>query len=129
MLNIITLIIFFIVIAAVIALQIILSKKNNKWLGLILPIVSLLFSILLTFYTANYSTASITEHTISDDGTVIEREIYEKASTNGSVPLSALFLFLFSNIWTIIFIAIYLVCRGKRRKENLLEKMSIQDLE
>lgn len=40
------LIIFLAVVIGVIWLQIFLSKKDNKWLGLILPIVAFLFGLL-----------------------------------------------------------------------------------
>lgn len=41
-------IIFIILIAGIVALQIFLSGRQNKWLGLILPAISLLVSSVLT---------------------------------------------------------------------------------
>ena len=38
--------VFLLFIAGVIALQVFLSKRENKWPGLVLPIMSLLFSLL-----------------------------------------------------------------------------------
>ena len=53
--------VFFIVLcAAVIVLQIFLSKKENKWAGLILPFISFSFSLLtvlgILLYTTNTGT-------------------------------------------------------------------------
>lgn len=45
MFNIMNIIILLIIIVGGIFLQIFLSKKENKWLGLILPIITLTFSL------------------------------------------------------------------------------------
>ena len=92
--------------AGIIVLQIFLSKRVNKWLGLILPIISIMFSIL----------------------TVLGLAVYDNQST-AEIIFQLIMVFLLSNIPTIILLAIYLACREKFKKNRELDKMSIQDLE
>ena len=91
--------------AGSVVLQIFLSKKENKWLGLIQPILSLLITL---FYTA---------------GMIVPPTV-----TFGFI-IQTLWGFLLTNIPTFIYLAIYFACRGKQRKKKQLEKMNIQDLE
>jgi cytochrome bd-type quinol oxidase subunit 2 len=89
-----------------IILQIFLSKRENKWLGLILPIVNVIFSIIFYLNMAVLREQSITEKI-----------------------MQFIMVFLISNIPTIIFIAIYLACREKFKKKKEIERMNIHDLE
>jgi CHASE2 domain-containing sensor protein len=98
---IILLIFAFLIFIAFIFLQIFLSNKDNKLLGLILPVITFLFSLVIVSSIAfdNYYGLPI-------------------------VPIAfALF------IPTIILFALYAACRGKKNKRRALEKMSIQDLD
>ncbi len=95
-----------ILLAGTIALQIFLSKRENKWLGLILPIISLIFSIFTILSMMVYANQSIAE------------TIYQFVMA-----------FLLSNIPTIILLAIYFACREKFKKNRELDKMNIQDLQ
>ena len=85
-----------------VVLQVFLSKRESKWPGLILPLLSLLISLLLVL--------NVTVH-------------------NGEFPwrpiLASLIL---GNIPTVILLAIYAVCREKFRKQSELDKMNIKDL-
>jgi predicted permease len=100
--GIITLLAFvFFVFLAFIFLQTFLSKKTNKWVGLILPIITFCFSsiIVLSIALDNYY------------GLLV-------------VPIAfALF------VPTAVLVAIYIACRDKRNKQRALEKVSVQDLE
>ena len=87
-----------------IVLQIFLSKKESKWLGLILPIIALGVSLLFVLNVAN----------IGEPSTVV-------------VTLISSFLLL--NIPTAVLLVIYAACRGKRKRQRDLGKMSVQDLE
>ena len=90
----------------IIILQIFLSKRENKWLGLILPMISVLFSI-MTLITL----------TVMWDVSVVER------------IGQSIMLLVVSNIPTIILMAIYLACREKSKKKKEMDKMNIQDLQ
>lgn len=94
------------VILAAIWLQIFLSKKENKWLGLLLPFISFAYSLLMVFSIA-----------ILDSMT--KWEIFVLIAST----------FFMANIPTVILLAIYFGCREKIRRKKALEKMNIRDLE
>lgn len=86
-------IIVLLVLAVAIVLQVFLSKQKDKRLGLILPLVGLIYSITTIFGI-----------TIGKDTTV------------GEAMGLAISTFLLSNIPTIILITIYLGYRGKLKQ-------------
>ncbi len=90
--------------AALILLQITLSKRESKWLGLIIPIVSFGFSILWVLGIPYYLSSS-------------------------GLAFKVILVFLIANIPTAIFLAIYFICREKVNKISEIDKMTIQDLE
>ena len=85
-------------------LQIFLSKKANRWLGLILPIITFVFSLIFTMNIRDMGNAW--QNTISIASTL-----------------------LLTNIPTAILLAIYFACREKLKRKSQINKMSIQDLE
>ena len=87
-------------------LQIFLSKKKSKWFGLILPIITFLYSLLMVLGLAAY------------DG-----------MTGGEIFMLIASTFLISNIPTIVLLGIYFGCREKMKLRSQLDKMNIQDLE
>lgn len=87
-------------------LQIYLSKRKSRWLGLILPGIPFLYSLLMVFSAAVY------------DG-----------MTGSHIFVLLASVFLLSNIPTIIFLGIYFGCRGKMKLRAQLDKMNIQDLD
>lgn len=92
-------------IAGVIALQIFLSKSESKWLGLVLPIIAFLFSLLDPLNMAAPS-----------------------EGVRAGFIVQMIIVWLLGNIPTIVFLAIYFGCRGKQRRNKQLNKMNIQDL-
>lgn len=132
---ILALILFF---GGLIWLQIFLSNKQNKWLGLIIPLVWLLFSMIpmlifpmYTTSTTATSTTSISNDMITDGDLIYEENITQESEkpTIGSIIATAAPIFIITNIPTLVFLIIYFVCRGKFKKNFELEKMNIQDLE
>lgn len=112
-------------------LQVFLSKKNNKWLGLIIPIICFMFSITIVFSLSMFNTA-----TTSVIETIDGAEVTNKTTTLQSDKPSVISMlvtvtpvFFISNIPTVIFLAIYFACREKIKIRNELDKMNIQDLE
>jgi len=97
--------ILIVIFAVVIALQLFLSKKENKWLGLILPAIFFIYSILMVLNIA-----------VSD-----KMNAWDIFSMIASA-------FLLTNIPTIILLGIYLACREKIKRNAELNKMNIQDL-
>lgn len=119
--------------AGIIWLQIFLSKKNNKWLGLIIPLICLIISISgvlgLTMFTASSGITTVTEivngEVIREESIVVESE--EPAIL--SILAAVIPTFFVFNIPTVVFLAIYFVCREKLKTKKLLDKMNVQDLE
>ncbi len=87
-------------------LQIFLSKKKSKWFGLILPIITFLYSLLMILSIAVF------------DG-----------MTDGEIFILFASTFLISNIPTIVLLGIYFGCREKMKIHSQLDKMNIQDLD
>lgn len=89
--------------AGMILLQIYLSKRESKWPGLVLPILSFVISFL---YPLNMAIPSV-----------------------GGFIIALLWGWIIANIPTYVLLAIYFVCREKYRKRKQLDKMNIQDLD
>ena len=87
-----------------ILLQIFLSRRQSRWPGLILPALTLLYSLVMVLNVAN--TGDLT-----------------------SALLAMGITFLLGNIPTLILLVIYAACRENYRKKKQMEKMDIQDLE
>jgi hypothetical protein len=92
--------------AGIVLLQIFLSKRENKWLGLIFPMISFMFSILAVLGYAFYANQS-TVHRI----------------------FQLIIMLLLWNTPTISLLAIYFACREKFKNKKGLDKMKIEDLE
>ncbi len=99
-------IIFFLIVALVVYLQIYFSKMENKWIGLILPGISVIISIIMVLNIAEPSANISTAQRI----------------------VMVLSTFLTSNIPTIILFAIYSLVRQKLKRKSEIDKMNIKDL-
>jgi len=113
--------------AGAIVLQVFLSKKENKWLGLIMPIISFGISV-LAMLGALFFTAFTGTQTLTVNGEIVETVVRHSGDMS-AIIVSSIYVFLFWNIPTAILLAIYGGCRSKRNKQRALEKMSVQDLE
>ena len=91
--------------AAGVWLQFILSKKESKWPGLVLPAISFAMSLLALSGAIIYK-----EGTWKDD------------------LFMALSILIPLNIPTFILMAVYAACRSGNHRKKDLEKMNIQDL-
>ena len=100
-----SILIIILLLGGIILLQISLSKRVNKWPGLILPIISGILSMIPLFLMP-----------VSGNISVAQRIIL------------AITILLISNILTIILIFVYITCRQKFKKKNQIEKMNIHDL-
>jgi len=110
-----------------IILQIFLSKAENKWPGLIMPIISFGFSLVAALGVLLFTVQGGGSGYYSEDGELI-METYTQIADPSSMVVSAIYIFLLCNIPTAILGAIYAAYRGKRNKQRALEKMSVQDL-
>ena len=127
--------VFLAVIIGLIFLQIFLSKKQNKWLGLILPLMCLIFSLITMGSIATFFSVKgeLSLQQISPEGEVIEEVIVEQdiepVGNLGTTIFQILVVLAIYNIPTGIFLAIYFACREQFKKNSMLGKMNIQDLE
>lgn len=98
-------VLFLLVVALVVWLQIFLSKMKNKWFGLILPILSFIYSLFMLLSIATF-----------------------EAMGKAQILMSLISTFLVSNIPTIVLLAIYFGIREKMKIRSEIEKMNIKDL-
>ena len=83
-------------------LQIFLSRREARWPGLILPLLTFLYSLVMVCSVA----------------------VYE-----GGIPWGAVLASLIlGNIPTLILLAIYAACREKHRRRSEMDRMNIADL-
>ena len=105
-------------------LQIFLSRRESRWPGLVLPGLTLLYSLVMVLNVSTYR--AITGSSVVD-GTVVET-VTQYGDLLSALP-TMLIVFLLGNIPTIILLAIYFACREKHRKKKQMDRMNIQDLE
>ena len=119
----------------IILLQIFLSKKENKWAGLMLPIISLCISLIAVFSIVAFT--AVTEERggvqiMGEDGIVIQQTAPETTVRTIQSASSLIFtvasVFFLGNIPTAVLLAIYFGCREGQRKRRNLDKMKAQDL-
>lgn len=99
------------VVAGAIYLEFRLAKTESKWPGLVLPIVTFLYSLLVFFAFASWDSIA--------PGSVV--------SIVGD-SVAVLFAFLIANIPTFVFLTIYFGVREKKKRDEQMEKMHIKDL-
>jgi len=130
MFDVINFFILLLLLFGIVFLQIFLSKKKNKWLGLILPIICLMFSILVVAQILAFTSTSVSYQTTDESGNVIEQGANNVSRTAlPGVATQIISIFVLYNIPTVILLGIYIGCREKLKKNQELEKMNIQDLE
>ena len=134
MILIIPLLVLIAIIALVIFIQVKLSRSENKFLGLILPIISFLLSISLAIGIASFapatSTSSVTIEYMEDGeiGTVYEEEEVVESEEQGGAYIGMFLVFLTANIPTVILGGIYVGERNKINTKKSIDKMKIEDL-
>lgn len=102
--TIIIFLLFLIIFVGAIVLQVFLSKRESKFLGLILPILSVLNSLIIVLNIAG------------------------DAMTKTQILIALVSAFLIGNIPTIILMAIYFGIREKMKIKAELDKTRIKDL-
>lgn len=117
----------------ILMLQVFLSKKENKWLGLILPTLCFIGSVVSVAGMVSFNSLTTEKVVTVTEGVQATENIIQSmtsgvAAGTSSMALEAVAVFVVSNIPTILFLIIYIGCRNKLRKRRELEKMAIQDL-
>lgn len=122
------LIVGLILLGGIIYLQIFLSKKESKRLGLILPIISFVLALIFAVV-SSFSYSATTSFSEVKDGEIVIVEEIMTEEDKGSSLFAAFILFIYYNILTIILLMIYFICRNSINKKKALEMMAVQDLE
>ncbi len=123
----IALLVYLLPVALVILLQVWLCKKG-KWLGLILPGLTLALSLLLVF------SMTVLPHAgnlrVEVNGEVVQEEVYRPSAEDilAALPRAGA-VFLVANIPTAVLGGIWLHYKNRRDWQENLKKMHIQDLE
>lgn len=123
---------FLVPVGLVLVLQVFLCRKGNR-LGLILPVLSFLLSLLITLSVAAFTmmgAGTITTQTISNDGQVVEERV-EQVAPSMTAPRQLLTVggvFLVTNIPTAVLTGIWFYHKNRRDWRKELEQMDIQDL-
>lgn len=137
--TLIALLFFIALFTGTIVLQVYLSRRESRWPGLVLPILSFILALTaalaLMLLTAGPGTLTVTEY--GPDGTVINTQTTEvepepKPGVERSVGetlIGGVIVFMVANIPTLIYTAIYCGEREKFRRREQMKKMNIQDLE
>lgn len=126
------------IIAVVLFVQVKLSRSKNKYFGLILPVISFLYSVLMVLGMSAFTlyTGTITQSTMTTDdqtGEIIEEseeiiETSEQEDLGIEGFLSIGYIFLISNVPTAILGGVYVSERNKITMRKQIEKMKIDDL-
>ena len=121
-------------IALLVALQVWLCRRG-KWLGLILPGLSFLMSLLLVFGAAAFQLGGTggSYLVVTDEhGQVIQEEHRQEDHHVSLTPGAAgaiAGMFLVSNVPTVVFGGIWLYYKNRRDFQDDLKRMKIEDLE
>ena len=100
--SIVLMVVFLVFIVGGVLLEIFLARRESKWPGLVLPVLTLLSSLAMAC---------------------------NVAAIGDSFPWGALLgTLVVGNIPTVVLLAIYVACREKQRKRSELDKMEIDDL-
>jgi len=86
-----------------VCLQIFLSRRESRWPGLVLPLLTFLYALLMVL-------------NVRDTGSVSQN------------VLTVVVTLLVGNIPTLVLLAVYWAAREKRRVKAQLDKMKIDDL-
>lgn len=131
MFKILNTVIILLIFIGLIILQVFLSKRNNKWLGLILPLIFLIIAIFASIAMPIYTVTSESSVVYSENGQVVEEIVSPAVTDKPSLPTilaTIIPIFLIWNIPTLIFLGIYGVCRDQMKKNGDLNKMNVMDL-
>ena len=107
--------------AGLILLQIFLSKRDNRWFGLILPVIFFCLSIVLVFV--------LMPIRMGISNVLVDGQNLPAEQPTALLILSLFLTFLVANVPTGLFLLIYFASREKIKRRKELERMAAQELE
>ncbi len=131
--DIIVIIVLICVLIAIIKLQTFLSKKDNKILGLIIPIFIFVFSLVLALGgTPVEPEIETSQAIVSETGEALEEPLDTNISPtiiNKSLALnSIIYTILIINIGNVVMLGIYFYCRHHKKISIELKRMKSKEL-
>ena len=120
-----------IILIAIIRLQIFLSKKDNRLLGLIIPIVIFASSLIFAFgFIPTHNKIETTQSVMTETGEVVESSS-DKTSTaliDHSLTTSIVYTIVSINAVNFVMLGIYFYCRHKKSTHVELKRMKAKEL-
>ena len=120
-----------IIIIAIIRLQIFLSKKDNRLLGLIIPIVIFASSLIFAFgFIPIHNKIETTQSVMTETGEVVESSS-DKTSTaliDHSLTTSIVYTIVSINAVNFVMLGIYFYCRHQKNTHIELKRMKAKEL-
>ena len=124
-------IILILILIAIIRLQIFLSKKDNRLLGLIIPIVIFASSLIFAFgFIPTHNKIETTQSVMTETGEVVESSS-DKTSTaliDHSLTTSIVYTIVSINAVNFVMLGIYFYCRHKKSTHVELKRMKAKEL-
>jgi len=124
---------FIFLLGGIVYLQIFLSKKENKFLGLIFPAIIFVFSVIFSFGVTPLTTTQKVSVQTTTEENIITFE--NSTATSSKIKNSSIYyynmilLFLLYNTYTILLLVIYFSYRKKKTLASNLIKMRANDLQ
>ena len=120
-----------IILIAIIRLQIFLSKKDNRLLGLIIPIIIFASSLIFAFgFIPTHNKIETTQSVMTETGKVVESSS-DKTSTalrDHSLTTSIVYTIVSINAGNFVMLGIYFYCRHKKSTHAELKRMKAKEL-
>lgn len=121
-----------IILIAIIRLQILLSKKDNKLFGLIIPIIIFASSLIFAFgFIPTHNKIETTQSVMTETGKVVESSS-DKTSTalrdHSLTTTSIVYTIVSINAGNFVMLGIYFYCRNKKSTHAELKRMRAKEL-
>lgn len=122
-----------IILIAIIRLQIFLSKKDNRLLGLIIPIVIFASSLIFAFgFIPTHNKIETTQSVMTETGEVVESSSDKKTSValvdHSLTTTSIVYTIVSINAVNFVLLGIYFYCRHKKNTHIELKRMKAKEL-
>lgn len=122
-----------IILIAIIRLQIFLSKKDNRLLGLIIPIVIFASSLIFAFgFIPTHNKIETTQSVMTETGKDVESSSDKKTSTalidHSLTTASVVYTIVSINAVNFVMLGIYFYCRHKKNTHIELKRMRAKEL-
>jgi len=121
-----------IIIIAIIRLQIFLSKKDNRLLGLIIPIIIFASSLIFAFgFIPTHNEIETTQSVMTETGEIVESSSDKTSTTlidQSLTRTSIVYTIVSINAVNFVMLSIYFYCRHKKNTHIELKRMKAKEL-